>query len=132
MWLGVRYVKNEYEIKELNNNLTNKDEELGFQKHVCIQYAIGSYGFEVNLFNSVPYYVVDRGVTHKRLMDKLHRRKIEDELRKLREYGFYWGIDGEHFSIDNDDISSFYNYYITNDSEVNFSYLCKFFEPDDI
>ena len=131
-WLGVRYGKNEYEIKELNTNLTNKDEELGFQKHACIQYAIGSYGFEVNLFHSVPHDAVDRGVMHKRLMDKVYRKKIEDELRKLRGHGFYWDIDGEQFSIDNDDISTFYDYYISNDCEGKFSSLCKFFEPDDI
>ena len=131
-WLGVRYGKNEYEIKELKTNLTNKDEELGFQKHACIQYAIGSYGFEVNLFHSVPHDAVDRGVMHKRLMDKVYRKKIEDELRKLRGHGFYWDIDGEQFSIDNDDISTFYDYYISNDCEGKFSSLCKFFEPDDI
>lgn len=129
-WLGVRYGKNEYEIKELNNNLTNKDEELGFQKHACIQYAIGASGFEVNLFHSVPNDAVDRGVIHNRLMDKSYRKKIENELRKLRGHGFYWNIDGERFSIDNDDINTFYEYYIRNDCEGKFSSLCKFFEPD--
>lgn len=129
-WLGVRYGKHDYEIESLNSNLPDKDEELGFQKHACIQYAIGAYGFEVNLFHSVSHGAVDRGVIHRKLMNKEDRKKIENELEKLRGHGFYWTIGGEKFSIDNDDISTFYDYYVTNDSEGKLSYLCKFFEPD--
>lgn len=130
-WIGVRYGKNETEIKLLNEG-ASKDEELGFQKHACIQFAIGAYGFEVNLFHSVPHDAVDRDVMHKRLMDLDYRKKIEYELMKLKGNGFYWHIDNEKFYIDEDDISTFYNFYISNDRDGRLSSLCKFFTPDDI
>ena len=130
-WIGVRYGKKEQEIKLLNEG-ASRDEELGFQKHACIQFAIGAYGFEVNLFHSVPHDAVDRGVMHKRLMDLNYRKKIENELMKLKGNGFYWHIDNEKFYIDKDDISTFYDFYISNDRDGRLSSLCKSFTPDDI
>lgn len=129
-WLGVRYGKNEQEIKILNEG-ASRDEELGFQKHACIQYAIDAYGFKVNLFHSVHHDAVDRGEIHKRLMDIEYRKKIGNELTKLKGYGFYWHIEDEKFDIDTDDISSFYEFYISNDRDGRLSSLCKFFYPYD-
>lgn len=130
-WVGVRYGKKEQEIKSLNKG-AERDEELGFQKHACIQYAIGAYGFEVNLFHSVPHDAVDRDELHKRLESPDYRKKIENELTRLKGNGFYWHIDDAKFEIDTDDISTFYKFYLGNDSDGKLSSLCKFFKPDDI
>lgn len=129
-WMGVRYGKTEEEVKGLNVGLT-KDEELGFQKHACIQYAISPYGFEVNLFHSVPNDAIDRDYMHKRLMDLDFRQNIEKELNKLKGHGFKWSINFEEFSIDNDDISEFCDFYLEHDCEGKYSSLSVLFEPDD-
>ena len=60
------------------------------------------------------------------------RQKIEAELIKLRGYGLCWHIDDAKFYLDKDDISKFYDFYISNDSEGKLSSLGKFFKPDDI
>ena len=86
-WMDIRYGKTEEEVKDLNVGLT-KDEELGFQKHAYIQYAISPYGFEVNLLHSVPNDAIDRDYIHKRLMDLDFRQDIEKELNKLKGHGF--------------------------------------------
>lgn len=130
-WIGVRYGKNEPEIKELNK-WASKDEELGFQKHACIQYAISAYGFEVNLFHSVSHDAVDRGEIHRRLIDPTYKNRIENELEKLKGHDFYWRIDDIKFEIDKEDIGRFYKFYIENDREGRVSSLCKVFAPDDI
>ena len=129
-WIGVRYGKQEWEIKTLNKGAI--DGELGFQKHACIQYAIAANGFEINLFHSVPHDAVDRDELHRKLMNLEDRKKIENELRKLKGHGICWHIDDAKFYLDKDDISKFYDFYIYNDSEGKLSSLGKFFEPDDI
>ena len=68
---------------------------------------------------------------HKRLMDLDFRENIEKELNKLKGYGFTWSIDSEEFSIDNDDISEFCDFYLEHDCEGKYSSLSVFFEPDD-
>lgn len=130
-WMGVRYGKTEDEVKGLNVGVSSKDEELGFQKHACIQYAISPYGFEVNLFHSVPKEAIDRDYMHKKLMELDFREKVEKELRKLKGHGFKWNIDSEEFNIDNDDISEFCDFYLEHDCEGKYSSLRVFFEPDD-
>ena len=54
--------------------------------------------------------------------------KIEEELRKLKGHGFYWHIGDTKFDLDKEDISKFYEFYITNDKEGKLSSLSKFFE----
>lgn len=129
-WLGVRYGKTEYEVKELNIG-TDKGEGLGFQKHACIQYAISAYGFEVNLFHSVPNDAIDRNIIHERLKDEKVRKNIENELIRLKGHGFIWRINEDTLDIDRDDISEFYKFYLSNDCEGKFSSLSKIFSPDD-
>lgn len=129
-WIGVRYGKQSWEIKELNKGAI--DNELGFQKHACIQYAISEAGFEINLFHAVANDAVDRDVLHRNLEDIEKRTKIEDELRKLKGHRFYWHIDDAKFDLDKDDISEFYEFYTTNDKEGKVSSLSKFFNPDDM
>ena len=130
-WIGVRYGKTEDEVKGLNIGVSSKDEELGFQKHACIQYAISPYGFEVNLFHSVPKEAIDRDYMHKKLMELDFREKVEKELHKLKGHGFKWDIDSEEFDIDNDDLSKFCDFYLEHDCEGKYSSLRIFFEPDD-
>lgn len=129
-WIGVRYGKQAWEIKELNKGAI--ENELGFQKHACIQYAISASGFEINLFHDVPHDAVDRGVLHRNLENLEKRIQIEEELRKLKGHGFYWHIGDAKFDLDKDDISKFYEFYINNDRDGKLSSLCKFFKPDDI
>lgn len=130
-WMGVRYGKTEDEVKGLNIGLSSKDEELGFQKHACIQYAISPYGFEVNLFHAVPKEAIDRDYLHKRLMELDFRKSIEDELEKLKGYGFIWSIGSKEFSLDSNDIREFCEFYLEHDCEGEFSSLSVFFAPDD-
>lgn len=130
-WMGVRYGKTEDEVKGLNVGVSSKDEELGFQKHACIQYAISPYGFEVNLFHSVPKEAIDRDYLHKKLIELDFRQSLEEELYKLKGYGFTWSIDSEKFSLDDNDISEFCDFYLEHDCEGKFSSLSVFFAPDD-
>jgi len=129
-WMGVRYGKTEEEVKGLNIG-ASKDEELGFQKHACIQYAISPYGFDVNLFHSVPKEGIDRDYMHKKLMEYDFRQNVEKELHKLKGHGFTWNLDDEKFSIDSNDISEFCDFYLKNDCEGKFSSLSIFFAPND-
>lgn len=129
-WMGVRYGKTEQEVKGLNVGLS-KDEELGFQKHACIQYAISPYGFEVNLFHSVPKEAIDRDYMHKKLMDYDFRKNVEKELYKLKGHGFTWNINEQKFSLDSDDMSKFCDFYLENDCDGKFSSLSILFKPND-
>lgn len=130
-WMGVRYGKTEDEVKGLNVGVSSKDEELGFQKHACIQYAISPYGFEVNLFHSVPKEAIDRDYLHKKLIELDFRQSLEEELYKLKGYGFTWSIGSEEFSFDDNDISEFCDFYLEHDCEGKFSSLSVLFAPDD-
>ena len=80
----------------------------------------------------MPHDAVDRDELHRKLMNLEDRKKIENELRKLKGHGLCWHIDDAKFYLDKDDISKFYDFYISNDSEGKLSSLGKFFEPDDI
>ena len=68
---------------------------------------------------------------HKRLMDLDFRQNIEKELNKLKGHGFKWSINSEEFSIDNDDINEFCDFYLEHDCEGKYSSLSILFDPDD-
>ena len=134
-WLGVRYGKTPREVDVLNI-YKDKDEDIyGFQKHGCLQYSIGSEGFDINLFLAVRHEAIDRDYIHGNL-GKL-RPKIETELKKLRGLGLEWVIwDNDNrksiiFDVDSEDPGAFCTFFKQNDRDGRESYLRKYYEPDD-
>lgn len=134
-WLGVRYGKTPREVDELNFAKERDDDGYGFQKHGCIQYSIGSNGFDINLFLAVRHDAVDRYHLHQHLSE--YRSKIEEELAKLKGNDMTWMIwnheDEEpiSFDVDNDDPSDFFDFFRENDRDGRESYLQKDYAPDD-
>lgn len=135
-WLGVRYGKTPPEVDVLNMGKGKDDDIYGFQKHGCLQYSIGSEGFEINLFLAVRHEAVDRAYLHQHL-GKL-KPKIESELRKLKGHGMEWVIwdstidDPFVFDVDSEDPATFCNFFKENDHDGRESYLRKYYEPDDV
>lgn len=130
-WLGVRYGKTKNELDILN--LGAEDEISGFQKHGCIQFCLIPNGFEVNLFLSVRNDSFDRADLHQKFPDK--RDAIEAELNKLKGMNLKWVIENDdesyEFDFDQEDIISFYDFYMKYDKPGRSSYLIKIYEPDD-
>lgn len=133
-WLGVRYGKNEFEVKALNYNAT-KDETLGFQKHACIQFSIGSEEFSIGLFHAVPHDAIDRSYLHKRLENSAFQQKIIWEIDCLKGYEFIWYIhnNGNYhtFDLDKESASDFIKFYRTHDRDGVESFLSYNVSPDD-
>lgn len=129
-WVGARYGKHEDEIKVLNNGAT-KDEELGFQKHACLQYCITQYGVEINLFHAVKRDAVDRGYLHEKINSLAPN--IIDEIDNLKGEYYVWYIDNDKYSfnIDERDSKEFIEFYKKYDIEGRNSYLAYFISPDD-
>lgn len=134
-WLGVRYGKTPPEVDVLNMGKDKDDDIYGFQKHGCLQYSIGSDGFDINLFLAVRHDAIDRAYLHQHLTEL--KPKIESRLRKLQGQGMEWVIwdsaqDGWFtFDIDNEDPEIFCDYFKENDQDGRESFLRKFYEPDD-
>jgi len=134
-WLGVRYGKTPPEVDLLNMGKDKDDDIYGFQKHGCLQYSIGSEGFEINLFLAVRHNAIDRAYLHDNL-GKL-KPKIESELKKLKGYGMEWMIwdstidDPIVFDVDSENPAAFCDFFIENDRDGRESYLRKYYEPDD-
>lgn len=134
-WLGVRYGKTPPEVDVLNMGKDKDDDIYGFQKHGCLQYSIGSDGFDINLFLAVRHNAIDRAYFHQHLADL--KPKIESRLWKLKGQGMEWVIwDGSQdgwftFDIDNEDPETFCDYFKENDRDGRESFLRKFYEPDD-
>jgi HKD family nuclease len=132
-WVGVRYGKHKDEIDILNIG-SEKDEELGFQKHSCLQFCITSSGFEINLFHAVRRDAVDRNYLHENINSL--KSKIVKELDKLRGEGLEWIIhdnaqDKDYiFKIDNEKSEDFISFYKKYDEEGRESYLAYYLEPD--
>lgn len=129
-WVGARYGKHEEEIKVLNVG-ADKDEELGFQKHACLQYCITQYGVEINLFHAVKMDAVDRGYLHEKITSLAP--KIVDEIDNLKGKSYVWYIDNDKYSfhIDKRDSKEFIEFYQKYDLEGRNSYLAYFISPDD-
>ncbi|RSC94245.1 NgoFVII family restriction endonuclease [Clostridium butyricum] len=129
-WVGARYGKHEEEIKVLNVG-ADKDEELGFQKHACLQYCITQYGLEINLFHAVKRDAVDRGYLHEKITSLAP--KIVDEIDNLKGKSYVWYIDNDKYSfhIDKRDSKEFIEFYQKYDLEGRNSYLAYFISPDD-
>jgi hypothetical protein len=134
-WLGVRYGKTPREVDVLKADKDKNDGAYSFQKHGCLQFSIGSEGFDVNLFLAVRHDAVDRLYLHQKL-DELKPR-IESELRKLRGEGMEWVIwDTEAnqsitFDVDNNSPAAFCDFFEANDQDGRESYLRKFYAPYD-
>lgn len=130
-WVGARYGKHEEEIKALNLG-ADKDEELGFQKHACLQYCITQYGVEINLFHAVKRDAVDRRYLQENINSLAP--KIIDELDKLKGRSYVWYIDNDQYSFDIDKSESkeFTEFYKKYDMEGRNSYLAYFISPEDI
>lgn len=134
-WLGVRYGKTPPEVDVLNAGKEKEDDTYGFQKHGCLQFSIGSAGFDINLFLAVRHGAIDRAYVHENMMSL--KPKIESELVKLQGQGMEWVI-WDHdinepitFDIDSEDPSAFYNFFKVNDQDGRESYLQKYYAPDD-
>ena len=131
-WNGVRYGKTPKEI-DLFNWGGEKDDIYGFQKHGCLQYSIGSGGFEINLFLAVKHDAWDRAHMHEKL--NTLRPSIENELRKLQGYELKWFIyDGDEefvFDIDERDPEDFCDFFAEYDCEGRESLLLTHYPPDD-
>ncbi|WP_289142816.1 phospholipase D family protein [uncultured Brevibacillus sp.] len=131
-WLGVRYGKSPSELDILNAG-AEKDEELGFQKHACLQFSITKRGFEVNLFHAVPHDAFDRNHVHDKFENSSFMKAIADEVQKLRGNNLIWYIyDNQKeykFNLDTDD--GFLNFYKANDKEGRESFLSYSVKPDD-
>lgn len=133
-WLGVRYGKTPPEVDVLNMGKDKDDDIYGFQKHGCLQYSIGSEGFEINLFLAVRHDAIDRAYLHENLV-KL-KKKIESELAKLKGYGMEWVIWNNDidepivFDIDSEDTTTFCDFFKENDTDGRESFLRKYYEPD--
>ena len=132
-WNGVRYGKTPSEI-DLFNLGGDKDDMYGFQKHGCLQYAIGSSGFEINLFLAVKHDAWDRAHMHEKL--NILRPNIEKELKELRGYGLEWVIYdsniGEEFifDVDNEETEAFCDYFSKYDCDGHELFLRCFYELD--
>lgn len=135
-WMGVRYGKTKYEIKQLNKGIIEKDEEYGFQKHACLQFCIYSKGFDISLYHAVAHGAVDRAHVHEKLDDQSFRKKLVEEIRKIQGYGIVWYLDdyivdvSEEFVFDEEEPENFIKFYKENDREGKSSYLSFHFEPN--
>lgn len=133
-WLGVRYGKTPREIALINEGIDREEQSIyGFQKNGCLQYSIGGYGFEVNLFLAVKNDAVDRSYVHKNLCSLEPR--IISEMNKIKGKGMEWIIEDDSgfesiFDIDSDDISSFCKWFRENDKDGRFSYLRTYYRPN--
>ena len=134
-WVGVRYGKSKREIDELKYGVEN-DEDLGFQKHACLQFSIAASGFEVNLFHAVRRDAIDRNYMHENI-DK-YKYKIENELDKLKGEGLKWVVYDKSetksyvFDIDNKKSEEFIEFYKKYDEDGRESYLLYYLPPDDV
>ena len=135
-WLGVRYGKTPPEVEVLNMGKSKDEDIYGFQKHGCLQYSIGSDGFEINLDLAVRHGAVDRAYLHQHLGGL--KPKIESELSKLKGHGMEWIIldnDNEDplvFEVDKEEPAAFCDFFTENDRDGRESYLRKYYQPDDV
>lgn len=133
-WIGVRYGKHENEIKKLNVGV-EKDGELGFQKHACLQYSINPHGVEINLFHAVKRDAVDRSYLHEKISNL--SPKIINEIDKLKGEAYIWCIYDEledkeyYFDIDKSEPKDFIAFYKKYDMDGRDSFLTYFVNPDD-
>lgn len=148
-WLGIRYGKTEGEVKLLNTDLPKtwdryesskgKNEQLGFQKHSCIQFCLVPHGFEVILFHAVANEAIDRGYVHD-LIDNNKRAELKRIIRavdKLKGKGFTWYISDPNkrepvaeFNLDAENPEDFISFYKKNDKE-GYTSVCQFaIKPD--
>lgn len=148
-WIGVRYGKTEREVKQLNldfpmsrgNYRTSRDDDqLGFQKHACIQFCLIPSGFEIVLFYAVANGAVDRGYLHD-LIDNNRKAELKNIVRaieKLKGKGFIWNISDpkqrktvSNFIIDDESPEDFISFYKKYDKKGLIS-VCSFVvQPDD-
>ena len=139
-WNGVRYGKTPEEIDAFNpgggsRSHNEKNKMYGFQKHGCLQYAIGAYGFSINLFLAVKHDAWDRAHMHGAI--ETLRPDIERELGLLAGYGMRWVIhdsdlDREFvFDIDSEAPEDFCDYFMENDRDGRESFLVAHYPPDE-
>ena len=159
-WLGVRYGKAERDIKELNKTVdiikgfnsgrsskwcedVNQNTEMQFQKHAYIQIDISYDGVDVGIFHAVPWGAIDRIYLHdiiqKEDIEKM--AKIEDELNRIKFYGYQWHAfdfmatdeDKKHriFDFDNSNIADFFKWYKDNDIDGCYSSMMQHFPRND-
>lgn len=142
-WMGVRYGKTEHEVKQLNSSpiwdRRDKDEQIGFQKHSCIQFCLVPNGFEILLFHAVAKGAVDRGYLHDLIHfnKKAELQRITKAIAKLKGKGFVWSISDPNkrslvakFDIDNETPENFIEFYKKYDKEGYVS-VCEYsIEPD--
>ena len=133
-WIGVRYGKSKFEIDQLNIG-AYKNEELGFQKHACLQFCITPNGFEINLFHTVRRDGVDRSYLHEKINEI--KSEIIKELDNLKGQGLKWIIYDDInkksyiFDIDSDISSDFIDFYKKYDNEGRESSLVYYLKPND-
>lgn len=134
-WLGVRYGKDKSELDILNKGAL-KDQELGFQKHACLQFSIFSDGFDINLFHAVSNDAYDRKVVHDKLGNNNFKMELIKQLKKLQGEGLVWHIYDDQnkipdFILDNEEPNDFLEYYKKYDMDGRESFLTYYVEPDD-
>lgn len=150
-WMGIRYGKTEHEVKLLNTNLPRawgrhrnskgKNEQLGFQKHSCIQFCLVPNGFEVILFHAVASEAIDRGYLHD-LIDENKKRELKriiNAIDNLKGKGFTWYISDPDqrklvakFEIDEENPPDFLSFYKKYDKE-GYTSVCQFsIKPDNV
>jgi len=137
-WIGIRYGRHKNQIDELNTN-DNESVHYGFHKYCCMQFNISLDNFEVGIYHAVANEAVDRKYLREALENNESiRKKLIEELKKIKGNNLIWTIwspyreiQNINFSIDNDNIEDFPEFYLQNDKEGSHSALMFRFEPDD-
>lgn len=145
VWLGIRYGRDESEIKLLNslNNYRDSNDYYGFQKYTCFQinisYEYQTPFFEVGIFHAVPDGAVDRSHLREQLLkDKDLSLNIMEELNKLKGHGLVWTAfddntkEASGFEIDNRNSNEFKVWYLENVVDGKYSSLLFKILPDDL
>ena len=138
-WIGVRYGKKESEIESLNDRNHFSKDVWGFQKHACMQFALGQNGFFISLFFAVKNDAVDRAHLHDTLAlrDKngILAKSIISEVRKLQGLGLRWYfIDDQcmpYFDFDNNNPEGFIEFFKREDRDGRYSFLTYKYSVND-
>ncbi|MBJ8006728.1 phospholipase D-like domain-containing protein [Bacillus cereus] len=146
-WIGIRYGKHKDVVDKLNgiygiNRYDRKkdfDESFSFQKHACIQLAIGSHGIDISLFHAVADEAVDRDHLDKKLLDSAFKEEVTNYIGDLRERGYVWDIYDPKseeiiasFKLDQNRPEDFLDFYRKNDEKGFESFLKHAIPVNDI
>ena len=149
-WLGIRYGKHPTDIRDLNKIVggrSNEDPKYAFQKHACMQVNVGYNGIDIGIFHAVPKEAVDRLYLHDHIdnNDTTLLDKINNELAKLKGFGYEWNIwdtslegvelpdfDGVNipekvYKFDNENEQDFISWYSKNDKSDCYSSMLVHF-----